>query len=227
MKIKYLSPAFFQRSVWIPLRVVFTVFCSLEIKGIDHVKQVRGNIIIASNHLSELDPLLIVACLPFFSRHIPVIYVSNQKYSYLHSKWKQIIYGGIFFKMIGAYPVYRGLNNYGLSLKNHINVIQQGKNVCIFPHGRRVHASEIAKAKGGVSYLAAHTNSPIIPLRIEGVDSLTIKSVFFGKRKVSFTFGKPLYAKDIFPQRRKIQKNDHSVYEAAAARLMQRIEQLA
>ncbi len=184
--------------------------------------------IIASNHTSELDPLLIVACLPFFSRHLPLFFTSREKNFYAENGWKRIIYGGIFFKMMGAYQAYVGLKNYKRALHHHLTFIDKGKSVCIFPSGKRNLRGEAPVAKGGVSFLAREKQLPIVPLLIQDLEQLTFRDLLSGKRKVIVTFGAPLYAKDIFQNTEDavidVDRND---YEKAASVLMEKILQLA
>jgi len=228
---KYILPELFQRFVWVPLRLLMITCFLLEIKGIENVKNLKGNMIIASNHLSEFDPLLIVSILPFFSRNIPLIYVSRQKSFYTSddwAKWKQIMYGGIFFEMIGAYPSYKGLKNYKLALPHHLKVIKDGRNVAIFPYGGIVRSQNKPKAGGGVSFLAYETKLPILPLKISGTEDITLRNIFSGKKKITFTFGNPLSARDIFRNHKKIVLNDkQNDYVLAAEVIMKKIERLA
>lgn len=227
---KYLFPEFFQRLVWLPLRLSMLVFFSLEIKGIENVKNLKGNMIIASNHLSELDPLLIVSIFPFFSRNIPIIYVSRQKSFYTSddwAKWKRIVYGGIFFEMIGAYPSYKGLKNYKIALHHHLEVTENRRNVAIFPYGGIVRSQKKPRAGGGVSFLAYETKLPILPLKISGTEDITLQNIFSRKKKITFTFGDPLYARDIFRNHKKIILNDkQNDYVLAAEMIMKKIESL-
>lgn len=230
MIFKYIIPEFFQRFVWLPLRLFMIISFSLEIKGSENIKNLKGNMILASNHLSELDPLLIVSVLPFFSRKLPLIYVSRQKSLYMGpdwAKWKQLLYGGIFFKMIGAYPSYKGLRNYELALPHHLKVIKKGGNVAIFPYGGIVRTKERPKARGGVSFLTHGTKLPIMPLKISGTENITLQNILSRDKKITFTFGKPIVAKDIFKDTNKVildeERND---YETAAEVVMKRVEKL-
>lgn len=230
MLTNYFLPEFFQRFVWLPLHLLMICFCSLKINGIENVKQTKGNIIIASNHLSEMDPLLIVSVIPFFSRKLPLIYVSRQKDLYSGanwSKWKRIAYGGIFFRMIGGYPYYRGLKNYKLALPHHLEVINRGGNVAIFPYGGKTREGEKPKARGGVSFLSQQTRTPIIPLRISGTENFSIKNILTGKNRVTFSFGKPLRTRDIFENKEPILDGNRNDFETAAAVVMKRVEELS
>jgi len=225
-------PEFFQRLIWGPLRLFMVTFCSLQIKGSHNLKNLKSNMIIASNHQSELDPLLIVACLPFFTRHFPIIYVTREKSFFSGEnwkKWKQILYGGAFFRMIGAYPTYVGLKNYKLALSHHLEILKIGNNIGIFPTGRKVkNKEEIVKIKGGVSFLAQQSKAPIIPVFIQGLENLTFKNAFSRKMRVTVTFGTPLYLQDIVKNPNKMVINEaKNDYEVAAIRVWRHIENLA
>ena len=227
-----LLPEFFQRLIWGPLRFIMIILCSLQIKGTHNLKRLKGNMIIASNHQSELDPLLIVACLPFFSRHFPIIYVTREKSFFSSenwSKWKQILYGGTFFRMIGAYPTYVGLRNYKLALPHHLETLKIGNNVGIFPTEKRIkNKDEIVKVKGGVSYLAQQSQAPIVPVSIQGLENLTLKNAFSRKMKVSVTFGTPIYLRDIFNDPSQMVISDtRNDYEVTAAQIWKHIEKLS
>ena len=108
MKYNFVTPSLFQHFSWGPLKLLMKIFCFLEIKGSENIENVKGNMIIASNHISELDPVLIVSCLPFFSKHIPFYFVSLLKKEYTNG-WRKLLYGGNFFRLMGAYPAYLGL----------------------------------------------------------------------------------------------------------------------
>ncbi len=233
MKKRHLIlPEFSQRLIWGPLRFIMIVFCSLRVKGSHNLKNIKGNMIIASNHQSELDPLLIVACLPFFSRLFPIIYVTREKYFYIgesQKEWRNFLYGGAFFRMIGGYQTYVGLKNYRLALRHHLEILKIGNNVGIFPTGKMIkNKEEIAKARGGVAFLAQQSRAPIMPVFIKGLEDLTLKKIFSGKMKVTVTFGCPLYLKDIVQNPDQMIRNDKiNDYEIAAAQVWKNIEKLA
>lgn len=217
-------PMLLQRLAWVPLRFGTSLFGTLKIKGVEHAEKIKGNMIIASNHISELDPMLIVACFPFFSRHLPLFYVSRES-GFYKKGWRTKIYGGRFFKMMGAWPAYSGLNNYEKALEHHLKIIKK-RSVCIFPMGG-ISLDEGTQAKGGVSYLAQATGLPILPIRIQGLEELTFKDYFGMKRKVKVTFGEPLYAKDIFDEvDNPIVNENRNDYEKAASVVMSKINQL-
>ena len=89
-------PRTIQRLAWVPLCALFSLFVSFTVKGRENLANIKGPIIVASNHISELDPLLVIAALPFFCRHIPLFYVSREK-GFYKVNWRSVIYGGNFF----------------------------------------------------------------------------------------------------------------------------------
>ena len=220
-------PFISQRLTWLPTRLLFNFFGSMEIKGLENLDELKTNFIIASNHTSETDPILIVASLPFFSRHLPIFFVSREKSFYSHMGWRKFIYGGLLFKMWGAFQAHVGLKNYHLSLSDHIQILKSGKNILIFPVGTRNLQGLPRKATGGVSFLARETNLPIIPTLIQGVENLSLKNFFTFKKNIRVTFGRPLYTADIFKDPNNIilneQQND---YELASQVIMEKIFKL-
>ena len=221
-------PNMLQRLAWLPIRALMALFCSLEVRGVRNIQAVHGHAVIASNHSSEWDPLLIVASLPFFSRHLPLFFASREKGFYAGMGWKRFIYGGRLFRAMGAFQAYAGLKDYGKALSAHLDLIAKGKTVCIFPSGKRVLPGELAEAKGGVSFLARETGLPIIPVHIKGAARLTFRDLFRGKRKITVIFGEPIYAGDIFEgSRPPILDDTRNDYARAAAVLLEKIDQLA
>lgn len=202
------------------------IFCSVRIKGRNNIDGLRANAIIASNHTSELDPLLVVASLPFFSPKLPLIFVSREKSFYKNSSLS-FIYGGDFFKAMGAYPAYVGQNDYNKALPRHLRALRDGRTVCIFPMGKRHALTDINNAKGGVTFLSVASKKPIVPVKIEGLYKRTTKDFLTRKAKLTITFGEPVYAKDIVgPGVNITATGSREECEAASRKLMEKIAAL-
>lgn len=197
MHIYHITGNIIQRAAWLPLRVFFSFFLKMEFRGLEHVKNLRTNAIFAANHANEFDPLIIVSCLPFFSRHLPLVFVSRERDFYEKLGLRGRIYGGFFFKLMAALQVYSGLHDYRKALKHHIDALERGKSVCIFPMGKKHLDEDIHQAKGGVSYLAAVSDLPIVPVHITGIEYMKGGELWKRKRKLQVTFGKPRYFKDL------------------------------
>lgn len=181
--MRHLIPTLFQASL-LPIKLLFQYSKRLQIEGIENLK--KGPYIFASNHIGELDSIFIGLSLP--STYRPLYAVSQNKGHYSDFGWKQHIYGGRLFEMIGAYPVNKGCKDYSISLSKHVDLIKNGKNMLIFPEGRwRDYPSQKLEAKGGVGYLSKETKSPVVPVYIEGLSDFNIRVIF----------GKPIYSDEL------------------------------
>jgi len=221
-KFYFLPPFLLQTSIWIPCFIIFRIFTSIKISGLDNLIGLERGLIFAANHTSELDPILVPSSLPFLSRFMPMFYTSREKSFYIKSGWRQIIYGGLFFKAWGSYAVRVGKKDYQYALENHIQIIRDGGSLCIFPEGKRTPDGELKKAKGGVAFLSHITGVPIVPVAIEGLFGLSFKRFFSRKHKFGVSFGSPIY-----PQNLLLSNNpNHQDFEEAAERVMKEISLL-
>ena len=188
-EIYFISPLILQKLIWIPTRIILKFFVHLEVRGIENLRSVKTNVIFASNHSSELDPILLPASLPFWSSFSPIFYVSRGKSFYTHSGWRQLIYGGTFFKLWGSHPAYSGLKDYEKSLVNHIKLLQAGKSILFFPEGHITRDGALQSAHGGMAYLAERCKCSIIPIGIHGAYDLSMKDFLLRRRKIILSFG--------------------------------------
>lgn len=188
-------PFILQRISWPFARPFFSFFLHAEYKGIDNVASVPQDrrIIFASNHTTELDPILITGSMPFASRFLPLFYVSRAKKDYRNgSVLKRLLYGGVFFKIWGAFPTFSGHKDYEKSLTHHLRILRMNLPVLIFPEGGISRDGLRKEARGGVIYLAKETEALIVPVHISGISSITSKDFFSRKRHCNITFGKPI-----------------------------------
>ena len=161
-----------------------------------------------------MDPFFVPASLPFFSFFSPIFYTSRENKFYSNSGWRKYFYGGLFFKVWGAYPVHIGLRDYEKSLEHHLNILRAGGSLCIFPEGRTTPDGAIQPAKGGVAYLAYATGATIVPTRIRGVFRFSAKDFFLRRRHLSITYGKPMK----FPTQFSVSPNTQFECRVAARR---------
>jgi len=116
----------------------------------------RGGAIIVANHVSGLDPLLVVAA---STRPVRFL-IAREEYERFGLQW--------LFRAIGCIPVDRGQRP-ERALREALRVLQLGEVVVLFPHGG-IHADETpGLLKGGVVKLAEKSHCLIYPLHIDGV----------------------------------------------------------
>ncbi len=192
-KLYLINLLILQKFPWVPVRLFLAFFSNFEVRGLENLKEIKGNAIFACNHASEIDIFLLPAAIPFWSHFSPMFYTSRESEFYGGSGWRRHFYGGLLFKMLGSYPVVVGLRDYKKALSNQIRIVNDGRNMCIFPEGRTTPNGIIQPAKGGIAYLSYLTKAPIVPVRFGGTFRFSVKDFFMRRIKLSVSFGKPIY----------------------------------
>ncbi len=116
-----------------------------------------GDAIIVSNHISGLDPFLLVAAT---TRPIRFL-IAREEYQRFGLTW--------LFRAGGCIPIDRG-GNVIRAMSAAIQALNNGEIIALFPEGV-IHSPEQNKKplKRGVALLAEMSNSPIYPVHITGV----------------------------------------------------------
>lgn len=225
------APYIIQHFIWLPTRLFLWVCCRAKITGREHLGKLDGNAILATNHVTEIDPLIIVAALPFRSPLLPLFFVAREKRHY-KSKWRgirRLLYGGVFFRLAGSHEAYSGLNDYDVALRNQLRTVNGGASVCIFPVGKLHNKVESKDARGGATYLAAKTGRPILPIHIDGINRMTtLLDCLLRRPQMRVTIGEPIEATELFTQPvSMITPQSQQECQDAAVVLMARINDLA
>ncbi|MFH1061814.1 MAG: lysophospholipid acyltransferase family protein [Candidatus Omnitrophota bacterium] len=120
----------------------------------------RGGCIIASNHLSYLDPV--------------VLSVASPRILSFMAKKELFSEHGKFFKWLittlNAFPLERGTADLK-AIRFAINKLKTGHCLIVFPEGTRGSSGEVKNPQAGVSMLAAKANVLVIPAFITGTDN--------------------------------------------------------
>lgn len=117
----------------------------------------QGAALLVANHISGLDPLLIIAA----ARRPLRFMIAREEYQRFGLTW--------LFRAIGCIPVERDRRP-EQALREAVRMLGKGEVVALFPQGGIHLGSEPAgKLKRGVIKLAELTHSAIYPVRIEGV----------------------------------------------------------
>lgn len=159
--------------------ILFKIFFNWEVKGKKYIPRKDG-FIIASNHLSYLDP--------------PVIGVASpRKLRYLakSSLFKTPVLS-FLIKIYGAIPIERE-KEYSISIRKGLEILKNGEGLVIFPEGTRNPKGEVKIPKKGVAFLAYKTGVPVIPVKIKGTEkALSVGGKFIKPAKVKVVFGPPV-----------------------------------
>lgn len=150
----------------------------------------HGAALVVANHVSGLDPLLMIA-----ASHRPLRFLmAREQYRRFGLQW--------LFRAVGCIPVERDGNTHR-ALAAARRALQRGEVVALFPQGR-IHLDHEAPArlKRGILHLAKLSAAPVVALRIDGVRGAghTLRSVFLRSR-VRLTVFPPVYYEDAEPGR--------------------------
>lgn len=216
-------PYLTQTLMWLIARPLLSIFSGVKIYGKENTHAVPRNAIIAMNHVSQLDPIMIPATLGPFSRLMPVFSVAREKEFYQNIKgFFKIFYGGIFFRMLGSYSIFLAqTGDYELSLKPHIDLLEKGGSLGIFPEGKRTKDGTFGEAKPGVAYLLWRTGVPVIPVAFHGHYKMKARHFFSRKHTITVCYGKPIYKHEMFsaesdrvpPTREELKEVAHKIME--------------
>lgn len=148
----------------------------LEVFGKTNIPK-SGGFIIASNHVSYLDPIALgVAC--------------PRKISYMAKK--ELFRNPLFSKYLYSlrtFPVNRSHPDKS-ALKEAMRRLSIGDGLLLFPEGTRAQGGE---PQAGVGFLAAKLNIPVIPAFVRGSDLALPKGAKFPRpKKISVHFGKQI-----------------------------------
>jgi 1-acyl-sn-glycerol-3-phosphate acyltransferase len=135
----------------------------------------EGPAIVVANHISGLDPFLMIAC----SRRPLRFLIAREQYQRFGVQW--------LFKAAGCIPVDRERSP-EKALRQAFKALREGQVVALFPHGKiHLDSDPPRRTKAGAARLAAISKAPVIPLRISGAarPGHVVESVFVrGRAKV-------------------------------------------
>lgn len=152
--------------------------------GVDNIPK-GGGVMIAANHISGVDTLLV----PFFALNritpFPVLPPAKEELF-------KVPVVGFIVKILGAFPVKRRARDFNAMRK--IAYLVKNAYVLIFPEGTRSKTGELLKGRAGVGWIAYNTRPAVIPTLVINSD----KYFWPGKKgpwfRVPYTvvYGEPL-----------------------------------
>ncbi len=182
----------------------------LRVSGREHIPA-EGGAVIAANHCSYLDPP--VMCSSIHSRVVHFM-ARDTLFSNRMARW--------YFPRVGVIPLDRTRGDLG-ALKKAIASLKDGQVIGLFPEGTRSPDGDMRDAKGGIGFLIAKGNVPVVPLYISGTFEAFPKGAKnLSPSRIVARLGKPITPEEI--RAAMPAKND---YEAVGALVMSRIRALA
>ncbi len=175
------------------LRPIFVRSCT----GLEHIPK-KGPFIIASNHQSHIDGLLIGSY---------VVQKTNKKIHFLAKKEFTSYFGRTVEKIIYEkwasvlFVEEEGTKKRGrLALQQASALLDAGELIGIFPEGKRTYDGSLLEGRTGIVRIVLGTTKiskiPIIPVGIQNADLLLPRNIMvprIWKARAVLSFGKPFY----------------------------------
>lgn len=153
-----------------PIMKVFYRYKFINNNSIPH----EGAYIIASNHMSFSDPVLLG-----LGQRRRLFFMAKQEL------FKNKFFGGLI-RALGAFPVERGAGD-GKAIKTGEDLIKEGNVMTIFIEGGRTKTGEFMRPRSGCALVAQQMQVPVIPACITITGN---PKYLFAKRVIHF--GDPL-----------------------------------
>ncbi len=170
--------AFFYRIAYLLTRLACFLYYDIRIEGRENLSEKTG-LILAANHRSYLDPVLV-----YFACPKPMNYIAKE------NLFKNPIFGS-FIRLMGAFPASDTRNPEYDMIAEASRRLEHRRNLTIFPEGTRHTDGKVGRGKNGVCLLAARSGKPVVPIGlIFNSNNLHFRS------KICIRIGKPIYASD-------------------------------
>ncbi|MGN0679879.1 MAG: lysophospholipid acyltransferase family protein [Oscillospiraceae bacterium] len=133
----------------------FHIIYKITVTGRENIPTAKGGYIIASNHVSNLDPPM-----------VGIIF--RGKYTFM-AKDELFHVNPLFTWLItklGAFPVKRGSKDLAV-IDKALESLEKGRIFVIFPEGTRSKTGELGKPKSGVAITAIKAAAPVVPVFVK------------------------------------------------------------
>ncbi len=135
-------------------RAWLRIFFRLKISGMENIPR-RGGFILASNHMSNLDPIVVSSSCP----------------RQVHFMAKEELFRnklfGWYIARLNAFPVKRASADLS-AIKQAIRRVGRGGGLLLFPEGTRQPEGRLGAPQEGVGFLAATLQVPVVPVFVRG-----------------------------------------------------------
>ena len=156
------------------------------VEGVENVPA-TGPVILASNHLSFADSVVIPVVAP---RRV----VFLAKVEYFTQPGVKGRLSKAWFTGLGAVPVSRDDTKSAIdSLQVALEVLRRGDALGLYPEGTRSRDGRLYRGRTGVAHLALVSGAPIVPVGLLGTDRLQpVGSRLPRLARVTVRFGRPI-----------------------------------
>jgi 1-acyl-sn-glycerol-3-phosphate acyltransferase len=140
--------------LYLGLRIYVRLLCRVRASGREHIPE-RGPFIVITNHLSSVDPPVLLSLIPSRLRMTGLAASVHRHDPFI----------GWAMNKGGAVWVRRGEGDRD-ALRQSLEVLSSGRPLGVSPEGTRSKTGALIEAKTGVAFLALRASVPILPVAL-------------------------------------------------------------
>jgi 1-acyl-sn-glycerol-3-phosphate acyltransferase len=162
MKLDVTGPLYLMAKVlaW----AAFHSWFRLRTRGVEKAPR-KGPLIVASNHVSGLDPIIIGLSL-------------RQRIYFLARETLLRGFPGWIMQVAGARPIRRDAADRN-AIRTALGFLSDGKTIAMFPEGTRSRDGRVQPVRSGIGMISCRADCPILPVYIGGADRILPRGRYF------------------------------------------------
>jgi long-chain acyl-CoA synthetase len=177
------------------------LFAWVLVRGKEHVRDVQAPVLFIANHLTMVDPVLVISALPGrFKRHLAIAMIGemlrNWRYPPEGTHWLKRIFLRVPYALVlGFFNAFSLPQEIGFRRSFTIagRLMDDGYNLLVFPEGQRSQDGRMNPFMKGIGLLVSKLNARVIPIKITGLFELKKRNRFFAlPNEITVTFGEPI-----------------------------------
>lgn len=118
----------------------------------------KGPCILVVNHVSNLDPVVVVAAV-----RRPVLHLAK------HTLFTKRFRSFFFQRVLGQIPVNRERGGNEAAIEAALHALEQGAALAVYPEGSRSPDGRLQRGRSGLGRLALLSGAPCIPVAVDGM----------------------------------------------------------
>jgi long-chain acyl-CoA synthetase len=193
---------------WIRLAVYYSLawpatylLAAPRIRGHEHLRGLRGPILIISNHVTYLDIAWILPALPWRLRHRLATAMRGERLAEMRRPPQTMnVFNRLrerldYFLALALFNVFPLPKQSGFlrAFSFAGDLADRGWNILVFPEGKTTEDGIMAPFRSGIGLLAKRLNLPIVPMRIDGLFEVKRANRILAKPgQVTVTIGPPV-----------------------------------
>jgi long-chain acyl-CoA synthetase len=177
------------------------IFAWVHVEGRQHLADIEGPVIFASNHQSYMDTPVIMAAVPRRWRYRLAPAMSKEFFAAHffpkgHGLLLRLAARAAYYLaalLFNAFPLPQREAGARQTLRYMGELVENGFSVLIFPEGHHTDTGEIDRFRPGIGMIASRLDVPVVPVRLEGVDRVLHRTWHMARPgHVRVAFGPPV-----------------------------------